>query len=737
MRLLFLAALVAISACAGHAQERRIALLIGNEAYPDIVGRLDNPHEDVDAIAVALTRARFAPDDVIVVKDASQQAMLQGVAEFTTRLKSANGEGVGFFYYSGHGASTESAGQRENYLIPSDAEVESAEQLPLLGVPLTSVIRSLSAIEARSIFIISDACRNTLPLTSGNKALGGAGDKGFSPVPMRPGLFIAYATADGATAPDDGAFASAIAAQIQQPNQVASRAFELALREVVQTRENAALPFVSPGLTEDFCFISCPDGAAPDITGPGAADAQELADWRAALQEDTKEAFTAFAEQYPDTFLGGEARAMAVLRPTQAERASARQVDGGASGANAIERTLEALEALAEGLEGVARLGGLIDQPSSITDYYNNAQVYERRGDSLNARRMYERAIAAGADAVDIHAAYLSQLKAQEGLIGAREIYADLARRNADNAAAQMAHATILPGDARRAKLEVIAEEQPDFGPAYFELARLYSLDRLGQQTNADKTSERRWLDAFRSADAAGDVQKWFLDDALLSDWRGDAERRWAAYASAANVAPVTFSAMYSNSGWTINATPTEAALALKYRTTSSDGFVETAFWSRQDPRTGRPAPMTFFELPLGAEAQRVEVIYVDINGVEQGPFPFDFDPAARFVQNSREILSITQNAWVAGRDFDGRTLVYFSHLLSHSCGLAKIEYSFDGGPPDQEWPLPECDPLNPGAITTDVQIYTELDHRPASARIQLTYKDGGQSGVVEIPLRY
>ncbi|MEO1101198.1 MAG: caspase family protein [Pseudomonadota bacterium] len=737
MRFLVLAAAaLTFLASASHAEERRIALLIGNEAYPDVVGRLDNPHEDVDGIAVALTRARFAPDDIIVVKDGSQQAMLQGLAEFTARLKSAGGEGVGFFYYSGHGASAESAGQRENYLVPSDAAVESAEQLPLLGVPLTGVIKSLSSIEARSIFIISDACRNTLPLTSGNKALGGAGDKGFSPVPMRPGLFIAYATADGATAPDDGAFASAIATHIQTPRQVASRAFELALRDVVQTRENSSLPFVSPGLTEDFCFVSCPEDEPVQTKGPGSANDQELTDWRTAVQADTKEAYLDFARRYPDTFLGGEARAMAVLRPTEAERAAARQVSGDAGG-DSVERTLQALEDLTASLEGLARLGGVIDNPESVTDFYNNAQVYERRGDSLNARRMYERAIASGADAVDIHFAYVATLKAQEGLIGAREIYADLSRRNQGTAAAQLVHATVLPGEARRTKLETIASETADFGPVYFELARLYSLDRLGQQTNADKLAEKKWLSAFRDADTAGDLQKWFLDDSLLADWRADADRRWAAYASAADVAPVTFSAMYSNSGWTINATPTEAAVSLMYKTAATGTFQETAYWGRQDPRTGKPAPMTFFDLPLGASAQTVEVKYVDVNGVEQGPFSYAFDPAVRFVESSREILAITRNAWISGRNYDGRTLVYFTHLLTHSCGLDKIEYTFSGGTPDKVWPLPACDPLNPGAIASDAEIYTELDDRPASALVRLTYKDGSQSDLVEIPLRY
>ena len=83
---------------AATAEERRIALLIGNEAYPAVVGRLDNPHEDVDLMAVSLTSADFAPDDIIVVKDGDQQSLLEGVAEFAARLSAADGDGVGCFY---------------------------------------------------------------------------------------------------------------------------------------------------------------------------------------------------------------------------------------------------------------------------------------------------------------------------------------------------------------------------------------------------------------------------------------------------------------------------------------------------------------------------------------------------------------------------------------------------------------------------------------------------------------
>ncbi|MEM9225402.1 MAG: caspase family protein, partial [Pseudomonadota bacterium] len=582
-----------------QADDGRVALLIGNEDYPAEVGPLQNPHEDVDRVALALATARFSPDNIIIVKDGTQQDMLAGVAQFTAKLKAAGPDGVGFFYYSGHGGSTEIAGQRENYLLPSKTMITTGDQLPILGVPMTGIIKSLSSVDTGNIFVISDACRNTLPITSTKSVGGAAGDKSFAPVPMRPGLFIAYATADGDTAPDDGLFAKTIAEEIAKPAQTASRAFELAFREVAAQRPNGALPFVSPGLRQDVCFVSCPDEAPIKVSGPGEASAQELSDWRAALQADTKEAYTGFADRYPDTFLGGEARAMAVLRPTAQEREDARQASGGDASAESIERTLEALESLAQGLAGVARLGGLIEPATSVTDFYNNAQVYQRRGDTLNARRMYEKAIAEGGAFVDLHVEYVDILKAQEGLIGAREIYADLARRYSDQPAVLLAHAGVLPAAVRPARLDEIAASHPRFGPVHYEIARLYSLDRLGVQTNAEKSTEEAALRAFVSADASGEVERHFLEKELLGDWRDSAARRLAVYDKAASIIAVSFSTMISNSGWMLNATIMEPVTAIYFNTSDTDGFEKTSAMNMNDPRTGQPMQSPFTTLDV------------------------------------------------------------------------------------------------------------------------------------------
>src|SRR6516164_7556754 len=82
--------------------EARVALLIGNEAYASEIGRLANPHNDVALLEQALKGLGF---EVVTVHDAGLGSLYQAVNAYARRLQAAGPNAVGFFYYSGHGAS--------------------------------------------------------------------------------------------------------------------------------------------------------------------------------------------------------------------------------------------------------------------------------------------------------------------------------------------------------------------------------------------------------------------------------------------------------------------------------------------------------------------------------------------------------------------------------------------------------------------------------------------------------
>ena len=90
--------LIALCLSASHAaaaDEQKIALIIGNSAYPSAA--LKNPVNDAKAMAAKLGSLGF---EVILRTDAGQRDMTRAISQFGDRLK---GGSVGLFYFAGHG----------------------------------------------------------------------------------------------------------------------------------------------------------------------------------------------------------------------------------------------------------------------------------------------------------------------------------------------------------------------------------------------------------------------------------------------------------------------------------------------------------------------------------------------------------------------------------------------------------------------------------------------------------
>src|SRR5262245_65931585 len=83
-------------------REARIALLIGNEGYTSEIGRLANPRNDVALLEQTLKGLGF---EVVTVNDAGLGALTRAVNANARHVQAAGPNTVGFFYYSGHGAS--------------------------------------------------------------------------------------------------------------------------------------------------------------------------------------------------------------------------------------------------------------------------------------------------------------------------------------------------------------------------------------------------------------------------------------------------------------------------------------------------------------------------------------------------------------------------------------------------------------------------------------------------------
>lgn len=109
--------------------------------------------------------------------------------------------------------------------------------------------------------------------------------------------------------------------------------------------------------------------------------------------------------------------------------------------------------------------------------------------------------------------------------------------------------------------------------------------------------------------------------------------------------------------------------------------------------------------------------------------------PAAAdgLVGQEKQILPMTRANWVAFRNYDGKQLIYFTHLMVYRCGLKEIRYSIDSDWLRERFPLPPCDPQNPHAIDpVEYPPYlTLLLGTAGSISVQLVYADREETEVV------
>ncbi len=104
----------------------------------------------------------------------------------------------------------------------------------------------------------------------------------------------------------------------------------------------------------------------------------------------------------------------------------------------------------------------------------------------------------------------------------------------------------------------------------------------------------------------------------------------------------------------------------------------------------------------------------------------------AQILGGEKRILEFTRSNWVAFRDYNGRQLIYFTHLTAYRCGIAQVRYSLNTDTLDKIYQLPPCNKAKPNAIPENHLPYLSLPLGTAhEVYLQLTFKDGSMSQVV------
>ena len=194
---LVLGALVALflsfADVARAAEGRRLALVIGNDAYenqPVLMKAVGDAH----AMRAALEKLGF---EVRLAQDLDYAEMVDTLANFQSSIEP--GDTVAF-HYSGHGV----AANGRNYLLPVDfPQPTSSRQgeviLPRLAFDAGEIVAGLKGQGAALTLAVLDACRNNA-LTSGTRSVGLS--RGLVRMDPPRGVFVMFSAGPGELAAD-------------------------------------------------------------------------------------------------------------------------------------------------------------------------------------------------------------------------------------------------------------------------------------------------------------------------------------------------------------------------------------------------------------------------------------------------------------------------------------------------------------------------------------------------------
>jgi hypothetical protein len=233
---------------------RRLALVIGNQAYPRVP--LKNPRADANAMAQALQKFGFHVD---LSLDADLKGLNQSVDRFMASLRPGD---VALVYYSGHGMQIDN----ENYLLPVDFVLKDEADAKYESYSANRIVDRVSASGARLNILVLDACRDN-PFRSSRSAA-----RGLAAMETGRGTLVAFATAPNQTADDNpagpnGLFTTYVLDAMNEPGVGIEQVFFHARQKVFGASNGRQVPWLVSSIIGDFYF-SGPATTTTDTAPP-------------------------------------------------------------------------------------------------------------------------------------------------------------------------------------------------------------------------------------------------------------------------------------------------------------------------------------------------------------------------------------------------------------------------------------------------------------------------------------
>ena len=305
------------------AQEQRVALVIGNNAYKD--APLTNPVNDARAIADALRASGFA---VTLRTDITHRDFLVALREFGDALRKG---GVGVFYFAGHGMQIKG----RNYLVPAGATIEREDEVAYAAVDAQAVLDKMEAAGNTTNLMILDACRNNPFARSFRSSV-----QGLAQMDAPVGTLVAFATSPGSVASDgtgqNGLYTQHLLKAMRQPGIKVEDVFKQTRAAVRRDSQGKQIPWESTSMEGDFYFVQAappppPPPPAPPPPAPvvvaaapvappvDTARAVEEAFWSSVKDGRDSAELRAYLKRYPQGLHAAAARQqLAALAPPPA-----------------------------------------------------------------------------------------------------------------------------------------------------------------------------------------------------------------------------------------------------------------------------------------------------------------------------------------------------------------------------------------------------------------------------------
>ena len=312
------------------AAERRVALVIGNNDYQNIV-KLEKAVNDANSVSAELRKVGF---EVQTLNNAGQKKMNLAINEFVQKV---SGGGVGVFFFAGHGLQI----NNQNFLVPVDMDQpRESDDVADQAISVPVLQDKLAVAKAKYTLLVLDACRNNpLPKKAG-RSIGST--RGLAMTNSPSGQTVLYSAGANQEALDslgtndnnpNGLFTREFLPMISQPGVSSTDALKRTRSMVIQKAKSVGheqQPAIYDQTDGEFYFVPGPApaqtlAAASSSTVVQTVDpkAVELSFWDSIKDSKQPEDYQDYLSKYPNgQFAQLATRRIAATKSTSVSRGS-------------------------------------------------------------------------------------------------------------------------------------------------------------------------------------------------------------------------------------------------------------------------------------------------------------------------------------------------------------------------------------------------------------------------------